>query len=257
MFRIEYGIIITRGKEKMYKKNQETSYTLGITLSIELLKERPELVKMVYFHPSFNDGSAKDLITDLASKSAIPILTQTKIFNTLSQKENCYVIVEFEKKVAEIDKNCNHLVLVNPSDAGNMGTIMRSAVGFGFCDLVIITPAVDHFNPKVVRSSMGALFHLRISTYASFEDYLSDNLPHDYFPFMLKAKHRLGSNLVPQSELPYALIFGNEATGLPDSFLNVGTPLIISHSKAIDSLNLPTAVGIALYEFSKNVFKSK
>lgn len=242
--------------KKMYKKNQPTSYTLGITLTIELLKTNPKLVQMIYFHPSF-EGDAKQKITAMALELGIKITTGTKIFNTLSQKENCYVIAEFVKTIQEVLKDNNHLVLVNPSDAGNMGTIMRSAVGFGFTDLVIITPAVDHYNPKVVRSSMGAIFHLKISTYESFEAYLNDNLPHDYFPFMLKAKASLNWEFIPRSAKPVALIFGNEATGLPDSFLNVGTPLIINHSKAIDSLNLPTAVGIALYEFSKNVFKSK
>ena len=47
------------------------------------------------------------------------------------------------------------------------------------------------------------------------------------------------------------LIFGNEASGLPDSMLNVGDTVVIHHSKDIDSLNLPISVGIALYEFSK------
>ena len=240
----------------MYKKNQPTSYTLGITLTIELLKTHPELVKMIYCHPEYT-GEGLEKIIELVYANGIKMTVGTKIFNTLSQKENCYVIGEFTKFDNPIVKENNHLVLVNPSDAGNIGTIMRSAVGFGFDDLVIITPAVDHYNPKVVRSSMGAIFHLRISTYESFETYLNDNLPHDYFPFMLKAKASLNWEFIPRSAKPVALIFGNEATGLPDSFLNVGTPLIINHSKAIDSLNLPTAVGIALYEFSKNVFKSK
>jgi len=47
---------------------------------------------------------------------------------------------------------------------------------------------------------------------------------------------------------PYSLIFGPESSGLDDSFLNVGTPVIISHEPTIDSLNLPIAVSIALYE---------
>ena len=49
----------------------------------------------------------------------------------------------------------------------------------------------------------------------------------------------------------YALIFGNEATGLPDEFANKGTSVLIRHEKTIDSLNLSMACGIALYEFTK------
>jgi TrmH family RNA methyltransferase len=47
------------------------------------------------------------------------------------------------------------------------------------------------------------------------------------------------------------LVFGNEAKGLDDSFLKEGTSVVIKHTNNIDSLNLPIAVGIAIYEFSK------
>ena len=50
---------------------------------------------------------------------------------------------------------------------------------------------------------------------------------------------------------PFSLVFGNEATGLPNNFLEYGESVIIPHSKEIDSLNLPVAVSIALYETSK------
>ena len=53
---------------------------------------------------------------------------------------------------------------------------------------------------------------------------------------------------------PYSLIFGPEASGLSDDFLEIGTPLIIKHNKMIDSLNLDNAVSIALYEFTKNEY---
>ena len=130
-------------------------------------------------------------------------------------------------------------------------TIMRSAAGFGITDLVIITPAVDHFDPKTVRASMGALFHLNISVFSSFEEYKKQYGNREMYPFMLKAKKKLSELKVSK---PYSLIFGNEATGLPDSFLNEGTSVIISHSNRIDSLNLPIAASIALYEATKEDF---
>ena len=57
-----------------------------------------------------------------------------------------------------------------------------------------------------------------------------------------------------EKEEPYTLIFGNEATGLDDSYLEVGTPIKIMHSNNIDSLNLDNAVSIAVYEFTKKDF---
>ena len=66
---------------------------------------------------------------------------------------------------------------------------------------------------------------------------------------MLQAKETLQETTNKVS--PHTLAFGNEAHGLDESFLKLGTPLIIKHSNNIDSLNLSMSVGIALYEFSK------
>lgn len=236
----------------LYKRENNTSYTLGITLTIELLKTKPDLVKQVYFHTNFDKKDAYDLIVELCKKHHINIVTGNKIFNILSQKDNCYVICEFIKFESNIEENSNHLVLVNPSDSGNLGTIMRSALGFNINNIAIINPAVDCFNPKTIRSSMGAIFHLNIKYYDSFDEYYRQNLTRDFFPFMLKAKAELSNISSLLTEKKYSLIFGNEATGLSDDFLKVGSPIIIKHSNLIDSLNLPIAVSIALYEVNKS-----
>ena len=70
---------------------------------------------------------------------------------------------------------------------------------------------------------------------------------------MLQAKVNLST--ITSLNGNYSLVFGNEATGLPREFLNIGTPVIINHSDKIDSLNLPIAVSITLYEFTKERFK--
>ena len=60
---------------------------------------------------------------------------------------------------------------MNPSDMGNMGTIIRTGIGFGIRNLAIVEPAVDVFNPRVVRASMGSLFQMNFRYYDSFETY--------------------------------------------------------------------------------------
>lgn len=236
---------------KRYKREDEVSYALGITLTFELLKFAPEYATKVYIHTAMQRGEAFDKLEALCKELKIPMEFGDKPFNILSQKENCFCIGEFKKFSRKVEKNTNHVVLHNPSNAGNMGTIMRSAAGFGITNLVIITPAVDQFDPKTVRASMGAVFHLNISLFSSFEEYEKEYGNREMYPFMLKAKKKLSELTVKE---PYSLIFGNEATGLPDSFLEVGTSVIISHSKRIDSLNLPIAASIALYEATKKDF---
>lgn len=236
---------------KRYKREDEVSYALGITLTFELLKFAPEYANKVYIHSAMQRGEAFDKLEALCKKLGIPMEFGDKPFNILSQKENCFCIGEFRKFERKADASSNHVVLHNPSNAGNMGTIMRSVAGFGITDLIIITPAVDHFDPKTVRASMGAIFHLNISLFSSFEEYEREYGNRSMYPFMLKAKKKLSELKV---EKPYSLIFGNEATGLPDEFLEVGTSVIITHSDRIDSLNLPIAASIALYEATKTDF---
>lgn len=242
---------------KRYRKDSEVSYALGITLTFELLYNRPEQVTRVYIHSQCKEGEALERLLGLCRKQAVETVYTDKIFNVLSQKENCYVIGEFKKFAGDLDKKASHVVLVNPSNAGNMGTIMRSAVGFGVQQLAIIRPGVDIFDPKTVRASMGAIFRIQYKYYDSFEEYLKENnqtgdgVERVCYPFMLDARKKLHD---VQFGKRFSLIFGNEATGLPADFHEVGTTVIIPHTDNIDSLNLPIAASIALYEATKQEF---
>ncbi len=234
---------------KRYKKEDSSSYALGTTLTIELIKNRPEIVKRVFIHPNLIKDETYQKIITLCNKWQIPVEESIKAFNILVSKENCFVIGEFTKYEDLIQKNENHIVLVNPADAGNLGTIIRSAMGFGIRNIVVILPAVDVYSPKAVRSSMGALFGIHFQYFKSFAEYQKLVGERPMYPFMLKAQTYLYDVTAPKE--PYSLIFGNEASGLPDEFINVGTPLIIKQTNLIDSFNLPIAVSVAMYEFTK------
>ncbi|MBQ8615836.1 MAG: TrmH family RNA methyltransferase, partial [Clostridia bacterium] len=107
---------------------------------------------------------------------------------------------------------------------------------------------VDVFNPKVVRASMGAIFSLNIVEFDSVEEYLKSNNNKKYF-FMLNGKLELGK--FQNDHKKFDLVFGNEASGLPEFLIDVDESVVIRHSKNIDSLNLPISVAMAIYEFSK------
>lgn len=236
---------------KRYRKDSPVSYSLGITLTFELIKQRKEDVTRVFVHSDMKDGETLEHLQKLCREAAVEIVFTDKIFHVLSQKENCYVIGEFRKFTGRLDKDASHIVLVNPSDAGNMGTIMRSALGFGLNQMAVIRPAVDVFLPKVVRASMGAVFSTDFQYFDSFEDYWKEFQDRECYPFMLQAEKSLHET---RPEGKFSLIFGNEATGLPEEFLKIGTSVRIPHTDRIDSLNLPVAVSIAMYEFTKGGF---
>lgn len=237
---------------KHYKKEDEYSYCLGLTLTIELLKHKPEYATVVFIRESTSRDEGFLILESLAKKQKIEIIENNKAFNILDAKDNCFVIGVFKKFDCKLDYSKNHVCLVNPSDAGNLGTILRSSLGFNIENIVLIGQAVDEFSPKAVRSSMGAIFSLNIVRFASFDEYRRNDITRTLYPFMLKAKSELDKVDSKMKVGPYTLIFGNEATGLDDSYLKLGTPIIIKHTKRIDSINLPIAVSIALYEFTKD-----
>ena len=231
-----------------YEKDSLISYTLGAFPTFELLLNKPKKVKNVYYHEKtiFSQDIVK--IKDYCLKNNIPFKQNSKIINSIAKKDNVFIMAEFEKFSDCIDRG-NQIVLVNPSDMGNAGTIMRTALGFGYKNLVLITPCIDVFNPKVIRSSMGAIFSLNIIHYNSFEEYAKQNNIEKYL-FVLDGEHIL-QNIETSKIKEHALIFGNEATGLSDDLKKYGKTVLIKHTDKIDSLNLSISIGIAIYEFSK------
>lgn len=231
---------------KPYKKDATYSYTLGAFPTYELIKARPELVRKVLVDTGFTD---KEQLQRLCEEKRIPLEFNNKLIARLSDKENCYVVGIFDKFTGKLNPDRPHIMLVNPGNMGNLGTILRTAVGFGIKDIAIILPAADIYHPKTVRSSMGALFRLNFSFYESFAEYRQQFTGHEIFTFMLNGENTLRLENCPKAEL-YTLVFGNEATGLDASYLEVGTSIFIPQSSEVDSLNLTIAVGIGAYVFS-------
>ncbi len=231
---------------KSYKKDADYSYTLGAFPTFELIKAKPEQVRKVLMDTSFTD---REKLHKLCEEQHISVEYNNKLIAKLSDKENCYVAGIFYKYECSLQQGRPHIVLVNPGNMGNLGTILRTAVGFGIYDIAIILPGADIFNPKTVRSSMGALFRLNFHQYDSFADYRREFDKHEIFTFMLDGEKTLTLKECPKAEL-FSLVFGNEATGLDASFQKAGTSIFIPQSPDVDSLNLTIAVGIGAYVFT-------
>ncbi|MCF0136090.1 MAG: TrmH family RNA methyltransferase [Lachnospiraceae bacterium] len=236
-------------KIQRYKHDAEVSYTLGATLTFELIKCASGRITRVFVSPEARDEGGIHELIEKCRQLRIPIIESEKAFNILSPKGNCFVIAEFRKEAGTIRQG-NHLVFVNPSDAGNLGTILRTATGFGLTDIAIIRPAVDFYDPRVIRATMGAAFHVNVEYFDSIETYRERFPDNRLYAFMLQASRPL-PEVVQSKEEPFSLVFGNEATGLPDIYAELCSAVIIKHSRDIDSLNLPMAAGIAMYEFTK------
>ena len=158
----------------------------------------------------------------------------------------------FHAALSALGGECVYAVEKDPAAAAvyerNWG---MPALGFGMEDVALIRPCVDIFDPRVVRASMGSLFSLRVHVYDDFEAYRAAYPAHGLYPFMLDGSSSLPDVLAGEIVQPYALIFGNEGSGLPASFAALGQPVRIPSNDRVDSLNLSIAAAIGIYGFTQ------
>ena len=264
-------------KFKRYKSELGYSYALGMAPVVELISHRPESVLAVYVHPDYRAESAVNIFDECA-KRGLPCETSQKIFNIAADKENIFVLGVFSKRAGvlpqvggehppsgsdalthaiagalPLDSGAMsafrpHAVFVNPADAGNLGANVRTCLGFGIRDVAVIRPAADVYSPKAVRASMGALFHVAAAEFSSFADYADSFPDHAKYLFMLDGETDINGLDFGAGDKT-SLVFGNEATGLPDECRRYGRGVRIPHSGAIDSLNVTVAVGVAAHAY--------
>ncbi len=231
-----------------YRSELDYSYAPGVFPSMECLLHRPESVRRLLVHSAAAGREGIGKLTALAEEHRIRIEEADRALGRISGKENCYAAAVFGKFRDELRKDCPHVVLHRPGDSGNVGTILRTALGFGMEDVALIRPCVDVFDPRTVRASMGSLFRLRVRVYDSFGDYRAEHPDRTLYPFMLDAS-------VPLREIRdiperYSLVFGNEGSGLPAEFASMGQAVRIESNDKVDSLNLAVAAGVGIYYFS-------
>ncbi len=233
---------------KAYSPELGYSYAAGVFPSLMLMQAAPERALRLLLSERAT-GEGVDRLRALCQSHRVREEVADKALARISGKQNCYAAVVFETWQATLRADAPHAVLVNPMDEGNLGTIQRTLLGFSLPDLAIIRPAADPFEPRVVRASMGAVFSMRVRQYASFDAYRAEHPAHALYPFMLDGSMPLAA-AVQSVQMPYALVFGNEGSGLAPVFAGMGQAVRIPHSQAIDSLNLAVAVAIGAYAFT-------
>lgn len=210
---------------------------------MELLQSRPKDVIKIIIDDKGNKNIGLAKIIEHCKKEAVDVETNRLTVNKLSKSENAYCIGVFKKYQCDLEKSQNHVVLVNPSDMGNLGTIIRTMLAFDVVNLAIIKPGCDIFDPKVVRSSMGALFRINFEYFDAFDDY-KKRFNNNFYTLRTDTDKSINDCKL---EEPFSLIFGNESSGLPPESDNVGQGITIPQSESVDSLNLSVAVGITLH----------
>jgi len=146
----------------------------------------------------------------------------------------------------EIPAVCRLLLLDAVQDPGNVGTILRTAAALGATATIALPGTVDLWNPKVIRSSMGAQFHH--SAFHCEWTEVSDFLEREKIELWAAAAN---GYLLDRTQAParLAIAVGNEGSGLtPEIRGKARQAISLPIAADVESLNVAVAAGIILYE---------
>lgn len=168
-----------------------------------------------------------------------------KITDTVNPQNIIGLVSKFNNEIGI--KNIKSVVILDGvSDPGNVGTIIRTAAGLGIDLVVLSNDSVDLYNPKVVRSTQGALFSMKI-------------LKCDIKKLILDIKKNgikvFGTALDDSIELKkvskpdkFAIVLGNEAQGVKEEVLDLcDSKVKIDITDKVESLNVAIAGAIVMH----------
>lgn len=165
------------------------------------------------------------------------------------------ITVAYQRHMDLFDfKGMNRLLLLDGiSDPGNMGTIIRLAVGFEYDGIMLYGNCVDPYNPKVIRSAAGNFFKIPFATVPNaftLKEFRS------YFITMtdLHEQDADAPEDIPIEE-QFILVLGSEANGISKELLDIPHWNANIPTESVESLNVATAAAIIMYEFSKKYWR--
>ena len=132
---------------------------------------------------------------------------------------------------------------------GNLGALLRSADASGTTAVILCDPAVDIYNPNVIRSSVGCVFSVPVLVMNAEETlrFLHENNIAVYTTFMEESVSIWDQDLT----LPSAVVVGTESTGLSDFWKSAGINVNIPMFGSVDSLNVSTAAALMMFEMAR------
>lgn len=179
-------------------------------------------------------------------------LTNEAIIKRLSSSKTPEGIVALCKKKKEEKPFSDVIVYLDElQDPGNVGTILRTCLAFGYQDVFLSKGCASAYSSKTLSSSQGAIFKLNTKegNLSPEEDILSlKEKGYKILATDLKSSYPLKELSI---EKPYALILGNEGKGVNPKILSLADKKVRIEMDGIDSLNVGVAAGILLYELKK------
>ncbi|MET0352865.1 RNA methyltransferase [Plantibacter sp. lyk4-40-MEA-4] len=249
-----------RSVAKLAKRpaRQETGLFLleGPQAVSEALQFRPDLILELYATPT-----ALERYTDIGAAATdagleVEFVTEQvleSMADTVTPQGFIAVAQQFPTSIKDIFAGEPQLVVIleEVRDPGNLGTIIRAADAAGADAVVLSGRTVDLYNPKVVRSTTGSLFHLPVAVGVELPAVLERARAAGLQTLAADIKGE--DLLVVRSEgvlaKPTAWVFGNEARGLTDEHLElVDRAVTVPIYGRAESMNLATAASVCVFE---------
>jgi len=196
-----------------------------------------------------------ELINELnISKDIEIVLLDDELFETVSDTVNSQGIIALMKikdySITQINFN-RVLIIDRVQDPGNVGTLIRSADAFAFDLIISLKGSCDIYNPKVVRATMGSIFHLPIVKDLTNKETLNILNNKKTTIYSTNLSHKAISIGEVNVKHPFAIVIGNESKGVSSFWIEAAdSNVIIPISGNAESLNAAVAGSIIMYQFS-------
>ena len=212
---------------------------LKLINKLKLRKYRDEYGLFVIEGDKLIDEVPKHLIEFIVTQEEIGEQNFKKI-SSLTTPQSAIAVCKKPKSSAISEDFI--IVLDKIQDPNNVGAILRTTAAANFHDVILIDGTADPFNPKSIRASMGAIFHLNLIN-MSESDLLNSK-------FNLVAAHINGIDYKKFDKPEHcALILGNEGAGVSKNLREAATKITIPISN-VESLNVNAAAAILIFHFT-------
>lgn len=231
---------------KRHRDREQCFIAEGTRTLVELLRSKYEPVLVVCTKRAADEHA--ELLTAVQKRN-VPLYTaDDDVFERLADTrtpQGMLAVVRYPPHVHWKGRG-NWIALDGISDPGNAGTIVRTAHWFGYTGVIVGSGSVDRYQPKFVRATMGALFHVHV-----LEEKLEEFLPraaqtHRIIGATTRGGVLLRSYCAPTQ--PHVVVVGSEAHGLqPAVEALLHDRVTIEGSGNFDSLNAAVAAAIVMY----------
>lgn len=223
----------------------------GIKLVKEAIQEKANIKQIILCDDcEKTENISKELMYEIAKYDCIYVTTKVfKYLSEVQEPQGILAVIEKNNIDKEIDYTQDIIVALDDvQDPGNLGTILRTVDSIGVTQILVSKGTADSYNPKVVRSTMGAIFRIKIIECEDLAQTLKEIKKHK---FKIVVSSLQTENSV--YDIDYnkkVIVIGNEANGVEAHIQEMADEKMkIPMLGKTESLNASVATGIILYEY--------